>query len=63
MIPKSLHTVRVLVVIAQTAMSVSSKTAAEAVDFAANRLGYADTADVYGLKAKAVAQIAKAVQS
>jgi hypothetical protein len=70
MIPKSLHTVSVLVNVAQHHMAIvrhqypqGNCTPAAAIDAAAAILGYADTADVYALKAAAVRKLEKAQRS
>jgi hypothetical protein len=60
MIPKSLHTVSVLVNVARELILVRKDAglpvpnSTQAVDAAAVILGYGDAADDYGLKAKAV---------
>lgn len=61
MIPKSLHTVSVLVAVATELKkhAHSQFTAADLVDAAAVTLGYAEAADVYGLKAAAVRKLEK----
>lgn len=57
-IPKSLHTVRVLAVMArQYIQQDNSLTTANAVDMAAEALGYHPAQDDYGLLAKAVRQL------
>lgn len=57
-IPKSLHTIRVLVVMAKQQLDLdNSLTSAQAVDIAAEALGYHPAQDDYGLIAKAVAQV------
>jgi hypothetical protein len=61
-IPKSLHTVTVLVMLARRLMQSSQqpRSADAAVDMALSILGYdADTVDTYGLKAQAVAKLGK----
>ena len=59
-IPKSLHTVRVFTVMAQQYIEQdNSLTCAQAVDMAAEALGYHPAGDEYGLIAKAVAQLEK----
>lgn len=59
-IPKSLRTVRVLTVMAQQHIEQdNSLTCAQAVDMAAEALGYHPASDEYGLIAKAVAQMEK----
>lgn len=59
MVPKSLHTVRVLAVMAgEIQRRLVGLTAAEAVEAAAEALGYEGEADCYGLKAKAAEQLA-----
>lgn len=57
-IPKSLYTIRVLAVMArQYIESDNSLTSAQAVDMAAEALGYHPAQDDYGLIAKAVRQL------
>lgn len=64
MIPKSLHTVTVLVAVARFYMELAAHagkpmTADYAVESAAARLGYADAPDTYGLCAAAVRKLEK----
>lgn len=59
-IPKSLHTVRVLVVFAREYLSSHDGEAvpySSAVDVALFRLGYENTPDTHGLRAAALKQI------
>ena len=62
-IPKSLHTVRVLALMAQQEMNYcrdarrSTISVETAVDHAADQLGYACTPDTYDLKDKAAKQL------
>lgn len=65
MIPKSLHTVSVLVAVATRTMALHhNMSAASAVDYAAEMLGYGrHVDDDYALKAAAVRKLEKAVQS
>lgn len=68
MIPKSLHTVSVLVAVAKRETDVArimaqSIDAAAAVERAAYILGYSTESDVYQLKAAAVRKLEKALQS
>lgn len=62
-LPKSLHTVTVLVQVARRLMKSSQHTvpsAVAAVDMALSILGYdADTDDTYNLKAQAIAKLGK----
>lgn len=65
MIPKSLHTVSVLVAVARLFQDLASHqgspmAATYAVESAAATLGYADAPDVYALKAAAVRKLEKA---
>lgn len=61
MIPKSLHTVSVLVAVAKLMQShLTGLTACDYVDLAANSLGYADESDTYALKAAAVRKLERA---
>lgn len=65
MIPKSLHTVTVLVAVAQHLASRDSyfanpQHAAAAIDCAAAILGYAGANDVHGLRAAAIRKLEKA---
>ena len=58
MIPKSLHTVRVLVVMAQLIRHNDLRRSKDTVvNMAAAELGYSPLNDDYGLCAKAVAQL------
>lgn len=61
MIPKSLHTVTVLVNVSNILADVYGPTVsnAELVDLAAAHLGYGDAADVYSLKGQAVKKLDK----
>lgn len=66
MIPKSLHTVTVLVRIARTVKGAPIQNAADCalrVNYALNVLGYADAPDAYGLADKACAILAREVRS
>jgi len=66
MIPKSLHTVTVLVRIARTVKGAPIQNAADCalrVNYALNVLGYADAPDAYGLADKACAILAREMQS
>jgi hypothetical protein len=61
MIPKSLHTVSVLLAVAKLLRShLTGLTSCDYVDIAASSLGYADADDVYGLKAAAVRKLERA---
>ncbi len=53
-IPKSLHTVTVLVNVARVIQRVTDETNSSAVQSARLALGYGDTPDTYDLAAKAV---------
>lgn len=61
MIPKSLHTVTVLVNVAKILEDVYGKecSSAELVELAATCLGYGDETDTYSLKEQAVKKLNK----
>lgn len=58
-LPKSLHTITVLVRVASVYMRIENYPAADAVGKALEDLGLVDTSDDYGLAAAAVAQLNK----
>lgn len=58
-LPKSLHTVTVLVNVARIFQKMTGAAADEAIRLALGSLGYADAPDVYELAAKARAVLAK----
>lgn len=60
-IPKSLHTVTVLVAVARLDMAARNSDAHSAVHEALHVLGYANSPDIYGLAAKARAILAREV--
>jgi len=65
-IPKSLHTVTVIVAVARTMKGAPRQNMADcalAVSYALDVLGYSDTPDTYGLADKAAAILAREVQS
>jgi hypothetical protein len=66
-IPKSLHTVTVLVAVARLHLSLAMPTDPLAITYAVNKaletLGYADAPDAHQLADKARKILAKAVQS
>jgi len=63
-IPKSLHTVTVIVAVARVYMGAPfNQSAAVSIGVAVEALGYADTPDTYELASKARAILAKSVQS
>jgi hypothetical protein len=59
-IPKSLHTVTVLSVMAcQFKARFADADAAECVESSLEALGYSDTPDAYGLRAAAIAKLSR----